>query len=233
MLIFEGAAKCEVSWLRKGRLKWNTFKCWIGADRHRGPKCNGKGRSCQWRLGILKSWSKSIYFHAILITAPNVSSVSASVRHPEDEAPMDVKMFIPYDSAKLCITQVCRYHSFMDYCALCIVFLLCLWINVSIKCNLSQNVLVQECIIFVIQEFWFASCTSHISTPSVVLGPLGGDETPHLMSCVVGSSRPIHDHTFLNNSKPRILTSSQKDKSQQVPVHTLSHFCFICPMQSC
>ncbi|KAL1274099.1 hypothetical protein QQF64_026913 [Cirrhinus molitorella] len=65
-----GAAKCEVSWLRKGRLKWNTFKRWIGTDRHHGPKRGGK------------------------------------VRHPEDEAPKDVKMFIPYDSAKLCITQI-------------------------------------------------------------------------------------------------------------------------------
>ncbi|XP_042610630.1 kinesin-like protein KIN-14I [Cyprinus carpio] len=80
MLIFEGAAKCEVSWLRKGRLRWNTFKRWIGTDCHRGPKCSGK--------------------------APNVSSMSASVRHPEDKAPVDVKMFIPYDSAKLCITQI-------------------------------------------------------------------------------------------------------------------------------
>ncbi|RXN32035.1 kinesin-like calmodulin-binding-like protein [Labeo rohita] len=73
-----GAAKCEVSWLREGRLKWKTFKRWIGVDRHRGPKCRGK--------------------------APNVSSMS--VRHPKDEAPVDIKMFIPYDSAKLCITQI-------------------------------------------------------------------------------------------------------------------------------
>ncbi|XP_043096765.1 kinesin-like protein KIN-14I [Puntigrus tetrazona] len=75
-----GAAKCEASWLRKGRLKWNTFKRWIGSDRHHRPKRIGK--------------------------APNMSSMSASVRHPEDEAPVDVKMFIPYDSAKLCITQI-------------------------------------------------------------------------------------------------------------------------------
>ncbi|ROI27739.1 Kinesin-like protein KIN-14E [Anabarilius grahami] len=75
-----GAAKCEFSWLRKGRLKWNTFRRWIGTDRHRDPKRGSK--------------------------APNVSSMSASVRHHEDEAPMDVKMFIPYDSAKLCITQI-------------------------------------------------------------------------------------------------------------------------------
>ncbi|XP_051749425.1 uncharacterized protein si:dkey-96l17.6 [Ctenopharyngodon idella] len=75
-----GAAKCEFSWLRKGRLKWNTFRRWIGTDRHRDPKRGSK--------------------------APNVSSMSASVRHPEDETPMDVKMFIPYDSAKLCITQI-------------------------------------------------------------------------------------------------------------------------------
>lgn len=100
-----------------------------------------------------------------------MSSVSASVRHPEDEAPMDVKMFIPYDSAKLCITQVCRYHSFMDYCEICIVFMLYLWIDLSIECDLSQNFLVQECIIFVIQEFWFASCTSHMSvTPLLSWG---------------------------------------------------------------
>lgn len=121
MLIFEGAAKCEVSWLREGRLKWKTFKRWIGVDRHRGPKCRGKGRSHQWRLVMFKFRSKSIQIHTILITAPNVSSMS--VRHPKDEAPVDIKMFIPYDSAKLCITQVCRYHSFMDYCVLCIMFL--------------------------------------------------------------------------------------------------------------
>ncbi len=157
-----------------------------------------------------------------------MSSVSASVRHPEDEAPRDVKMFIPYDSAKLCITQVSRYHSFMDYCEICIVFMLYLWIDLSIECDLSQNFLVQECIIFIIREFWFASCTSHMSVTPLLSWGIGWGETPHLMSCV-GSSRPIHDHTFLNNSKPRILTSSQKDKSQQVPVHTLSHLVFPLP----
>ncbi|XP_051955794.1 uncharacterized protein LOC127624878 [Xyrauchen texanus] len=80
MFIFEVAAKREVSWLRNSRLKWNTFKRWIGVDRHRDPKSTGK--------------------------ASNVSSVSARVIECEDEAPMDVKMFIPYDSAKLCITQM-------------------------------------------------------------------------------------------------------------------------------
>ncbi|XP_051513901.1 uncharacterized protein LOC127417743 [Myxocyprinus asiaticus] len=80
MFIFEVAAKREVSWLRNSRLKWNTFKRWIGIDRHRDPKSTGK--------------------------ASNVSSVSARVKECEDEAPMDVKMFIPYDSAKLCITQM-------------------------------------------------------------------------------------------------------------------------------
>ncbi|TRY81922.1 hypothetical protein DNTS_013385 [Danionella cerebrum] len=63
------AAKSEVSWLRKCRLKWNTFRHWIGTDHHR--EANARG---------------------------------ASKRHPEDE--MDIKMFIPYDSAKLCITQI-------------------------------------------------------------------------------------------------------------------------------
>lgn len=130
-------------------------------------------------------------------------------------------MRLQWMSRSLCLTQVdiTIVHS-------------TLFSDLSIRCNLSQNVLVQECIIFVIQEFLFSSCTSHMSViPSVVLGPQGGDEMPHLMPRVVGSSRPIHYHTFL--TKPRIYTSSQKDKSQQVPVHTLSHFGFVCPMQRC
>uniref|UniRef100_A0A3B1K6B9 Kinesin motor domain-containing protein n=1 Tax=Astyanax mexicanus TaxID=7994 RepID=A0A3B1K6B9_ASTMX len=64
------------SWLRKGRLKWNTFKHWISSDHHNAAK------------------------------GSNTASVSSTVKRGEIEAPADMKIFIPYDSAKLCITQI-------------------------------------------------------------------------------------------------------------------------------
>lgn len=47
MLIFEGPAKCEVSWLRKVKVKWNPFKRWIGTDRHHNRNSTFKGRLFQ------------------------------------------------------------------------------------------------------------------------------------------------------------------------------------------
>jgi len=93
--------------------------------------------------------------------------MSASVRHPEDETPMDVKMFIPYDSAKLCITQVCSYH---PLCFPIWTIVYSVLFSLFIRCNLSQNILVKKLEQDVFQEFWFASCISHMSvTPSVAL----------------------------------------------------------------
>lgn len=65
-------------------------------------------------------------FFTVVFLASNVSPMSAGMRHCEDHPAMDVKMFIPYDSAKLCINQVCWYYSLQDY-FVCVVMceLLC------------------------------------------------------------------------------------------------------------
>lgn len=42
----------------------------------------------------------------ILFPDLNAASLNTRVREREDDVPADMKIFIPYDSAKLCITQV-------------------------------------------------------------------------------------------------------------------------------
>ncbi|KAF7687624.1 hypothetical protein HF521_014852 [Silurus meridionalis] len=77
-----GVWKCGgASWLRKSRMKWNSFKRWMSSD-HPIEESNTRPKE------------------------PNVPSVSTKVRDREDDTPTDMKIFIPYDSAKLCITQI-------------------------------------------------------------------------------------------------------------------------------
>ncbi|KAL6465947.1 hypothetical protein MHYP_G00260800 [Metynnis hypsauchen] len=73
--------RAGTSWLRRGRLKWNNFKHWFNSDHRPHPNDNAAKGS-------------------------NVASVNSTARDRENEAPLDVKIFIPYDSAKLCITQI-------------------------------------------------------------------------------------------------------------------------------
>ncbi|KAG7318564.1 hypothetical protein KOW79_018319 [Hemibagrus wyckioides] len=69
------------SWLRKSRIKWKSFKHWMSSEHCAEPsKTPAKDRKA--------------------------ASVSTRVRDREDDGPADMKIFIPYDSAKLCITQI-------------------------------------------------------------------------------------------------------------------------------
>lgn len=64
---------------------------------------------------------------------PSVASVSTRVRDREDDVPADMKIFIPYDSAKLCITQVWRLITFNSLSSLSNL------ISKLISCVLNQN----------------------------------------------------------------------------------------------
>ncbi|GAA6109834.1 kinesin-like protein KIN-14I [Tachysurus ichikawai] len=69
------------SWLRKSRIKWKSFKRWMSLEH-----CTEQS----------KAPAKDL----------NAASLNTRVREREDDVPADMKIFIPYDSAKLCITQI-------------------------------------------------------------------------------------------------------------------------------
>ncbi|XP_064209290.1 uncharacterized protein LOC135264501 [Anguilla rostrata] len=74
-------ALCEGkdSWLNKSRTKWTAFTQWVKAGRRK---------------------------NAIAGAREDTHPAGAGQRDWEEEGSNDVKIFIPYDSAKLCITQI-------------------------------------------------------------------------------------------------------------------------------
>lgn len=157
-----------------------------------------------------------------------MSPVSPGGRECEDQTSVDVKMFIPYDSAKLCINQVCRCYSWRT--VLDVFFFVTPtkskvitpdqrteihWLQRTMVLKLGSTTVCQKhcCLSKSLhqtcnqtkQSFWIEFCFlqfSHVSiTPSVALREQGEDRAfiwYHVLLVHLGE-KPIHDYTFLNS----------------------------------
>lgn len=96
------------SWLRKSRNKWKLFKRWMSSDHSvDSSSAPAKGTGLIVSGVIYLVWITCFLCNFVVsFPDPNVASVNTRVKEIEDDVPADMKIFIPYDSAKLCITQV-------------------------------------------------------------------------------------------------------------------------------